>query len=47
MDNKQYALALILGRFQVFHNGHVEIVNKALEERIDRIIKNMLKNFLF
>lgn len=31
MDNKQYELALILGRFQVFHNGHVEIVNKALE----------------
>lgn len=31
MDNKQYELALILGRFQVFHKGHVEIVDKALE----------------
>ena len=31
MSNKKYELALILGRFQVFHKGHVEIVEKALE----------------
>jgi len=29
MTNKKYNIAVIIGRFQPFHNGHINLLNKA------------------
>ena len=31
MEKKAYSLGIIIGRFQVLHLGHVEMINKAIE----------------
>lgn len=30
-NNKKYSLGIIVGRFQVLHLGHVDMINKAIE----------------
>ena len=35
--NKQYDLAVYIGRFQPFHNGHLSVINKA-EKLADKVL---------